>query len=359
MHYRGVDRGGIFIIRIATQDDIPEILAVIEEGREYLRVQGLPQWQGGYGPSPELVKRQVAAAWGCVYVQDGRVAAYGALVPGPEAEYEAMCGWRRAKGPYVAIHSVAVQAGVRGRGVGRGLVSALTKRAYVLGFRDVRVDTYPSNAPMLATLERVGFAKRGDILLDVPNGERVAYQKLPEAPGPDVRLADLGDIDAAEAIIDSARAFLAQRGLPQWQGGYGPNRDSVVEAVSAGDAFVLEVDGRVCAYASLDPGPDPDCDTITGGSWAGASPTAPQVHPYAVINNVAMDASTRGRGFGKLLIRRLTGVAMARGHGSVRSCTRTENILMRRSFEAAGFVHVGDMVLGVPHGERMAYELIF
>ena len=339
------------MFRMATADDVPRILEIVSNGREHLRAQGLPQWQDGYGPALELIEAQVGARHGYVVALEGRALGYAALIPGPEAEYESASCWGVSVGAYTAIHTVAVGAEARGKGIGRTIIKNLLDQSYALGYLDVRADTHPQNTTMKSLLSTLGFAQCGDIMLDIPNGERVAYQHvLPEPRTPYLRISSPLDIDAAEAVIDSARSFLREQGLPQWQGGYGPNRDSVALAVGTGAAYVLVDNGKIHGYASLDPGPDHDYEAVE--PWRKPRSTG----GYTVINNISI--STPKRGYGSLLLARITEISKLQGFAEVRSCTHKDNQIMRHSFLKAGLTEACTMRLDVPSGERIGYQMI-
>ena len=46
--------------RKTTEDDLTELMALIEEGIAFLKAQGSPQWQNGYGPKETQIKEDIA-----------------------------------------------------------------------------------------------------------------------------------------------------------------------------------------------------------------------------------------------------------------------------------------------------------
>lgn len=349
-------------LRLARGDDLGRILEIIEGARKFLGVQGLPQWQGENGPSPALISGQIKNSEGYVLEENNAttmqatVHGYAALVPGLDNSYENIDGkWAKGRGPYLVIHTVAIDAKVRGKRYGSSMLALLSEQAQALGFRDVRLDTHPGNIIMQRVIATCGFFYCGEIMLDIPNGVRSAYQLLYalDPTKPNVRLASEDDAEAACEAIESAREFLARRGSLQWQGGYGPGPEDVYEGIRLRNAFVLEdFKAGICGYASLDPGPDSDYNTISSGSWNDSHTE------YSVINNVAIHSSGRGHGYCTALISGILQAARARGYKDIRSCTRAENILMCKCFEKMGFVKQGDMRLDIPNGERIAYQLV-
>ena len=71
-------------IRLATYDDIPAIMPVIDAAREVMHASGnVNQWINGY-PSKEVIHADIARDGGFVVMDDGRIVAYFAFLPAPE-----------------------------------------------------------------------------------------------------------------------------------------------------------------------------------------------------------------------------------------------------------------------------------
>ena len=81
-----------------------------------------------------------------------------------------------------------------------------------------------------------------------------------------MRTATREDIPAMMKIIASARQFLGEQGISQWQGTY-PDQAAVEQDVATGIGRVLVVDGQVAGIAALVEGPDPHYLKIDGAGW--------------------------------------------------------------------------------------------
>ena len=46
-------------LRKAEPSDLPDILAIIEDGRRTLQKSGIPQWQNGDGPNQEILAKDI------------------------------------------------------------------------------------------------------------------------------------------------------------------------------------------------------------------------------------------------------------------------------------------------------------
>ena len=169
---------------------------------------------------------------------------------------------------------------------------------------------------------------------------------------PNIRQARLEDLDQIVAVLESSRTFLGAQGLPQWQNGYGPSRDTAQEQVEDGRGYVVTVDGAICGYAELVVGAAGAADLVDA-TWP-----SPYGEDYVTIHSVAIDASVRGRGIGKWMIHALINEAAAQNLHDIRIDTHPGNHVMQRVIAVAGFTHQGVCQLDIPDGERLAYQLI-
>jgi len=165
--------------RLATRDDLEKIQAIFESGRGYLAAQGLPQWQNGYGPTGPDAALEIEADRGYVLLVGGVVSGYASLIPGPDGSPPLTEGeWDTSHSRYAALHRVALDRAVRGRGLAAVFMREIIQRARDLGYQDIRIDTHPENKIMQRVILKVGFTYRGIMHLPIPEGERFAYQLL-------------------------------------------------------------------------------------------------------------------------------------------------------------------------------------
>ena len=166
-----------------------------------------------------------------------------------------------------------------------------------------------------------------------------------------MRLAGQEDIDRVERVLESGRMYLKERGLPQWQNGYGPNREMVEEDVQKQEGYVLTADGAVCGYAALVAGED-EYYARMDGSWDESRSA------YVTIHRVAIDKAQRGRGLSKIFMNSLIQASKALGYYDIRIDTYPGNNIMIALIEKSGFIYRGMIQLPFPDGERRAYQLI-
>lgn len=149
------------------------------------------------------------------------------------------------------------------------------------------------------------------------------------------------------SIVADAQAFLASRGVNQWQDGY-PNETFMTADIERGDAYVFERDGAVLGIASIVFDGEPTYDHVYGGAW-----TTPE--PFACVHRVAVGAGCRGTGVADALMAACDGVIRERGLSSVRIDTHPDNLVMQRVLARNGFRRCGEIKL-LSGAMRLALE---
>lgn len=157
-------------IRLATYDDIPAIMPVIDAAREMVHASGnVNQWINGY-PSEEAIHADIACDGGYVVTDDGQIVAYFAFLPAPEPTYKKIYdgAWLNEE-PYYVIHRLASWLDVHG--IWDCVLAWAFERT-----RTLRVDTHRDNHIMQHNILKHGFTYCGIIYLH-SGDERLAYQK--------------------------------------------------------------------------------------------------------------------------------------------------------------------------------------
>lgn len=157
-------------IRLATYDDIPAIMLVIDAAREMMHSSGnVNQWINGY-PSEEVIHADIARDGGFMVTDDERIVAYFAFLPAPEPTYEKIYdgAWLNDE-PYYVIHRLASWPDVH------GIWDCVLEWAFERT-RTLRVDTHRDNHIMQHNILKHGFTYCGIIYL-LSGDERLAYQK--------------------------------------------------------------------------------------------------------------------------------------------------------------------------------------
>jgi ribosomal protein S18 acetylase RimI-like enzyme len=138
----------------------------------------------------------------------------------------------------------------------------------------------------------------------------------------------LCDVTAALGILEEAADWLTARDINQWRRG-SFQRAAFTERILRGDVYLLWHDEEAVGTLTLlwsDP-----------FFWGDQKPDAGYVHSLAVSRSYA------GKRIGRSLLAWAEHVAASEGKQYLRLDCMTENPVLRRYYEAAGFVHQRDI----------------
>ena len=163
--------------RKATRADLEQIMAVIEDGRAFLKPQGGGQWQNGYPTSDDLARDIEKGICYVILDEEGDVAATLSLSY-HEEDYDTLYeGKWLSDLPYMVMHRCAVKKEHYGQGYGNALFVVFETEAKRQGYRSMRIDTHQNNAVMRHLLEKNGFAFCGKAILK-PDKDRMVFEKV-------------------------------------------------------------------------------------------------------------------------------------------------------------------------------------
>lgn len=169
----------LYYVRRAEVSDLKEIKIVIENGRQTLREQGIPQWMNNDGPTDERLMEDLSLGEGYCLIEEDHIIGYGTITLGEQPGYEEINkGDWLPSDKYSSIHRFAIHSKIKEKGKAQFFISHLISGSIALGFKDIRIDTHPSNLRMQRVIEKSGFHYRGEINLDVTDGKRKAYQLI-------------------------------------------------------------------------------------------------------------------------------------------------------------------------------------
>ena len=178
------------------------------------------------------------------------------------------------------------------------------------------------------------------------------------------RAATSADFDAIVSITAAGRAYLAEQGLDQWQGG-NPSPERVREDIACGFDY-LAVDEStqeplgVVAFCGI---AEADYANLTSGVWLTDASNDPAVTPssYAVLHRMAVAPQAKRRGVASFLLQSCLDLARERGFRSVRVDTHHGNLPMQGCFEKNGFTRCCDLLITSPiepTKERVGFEIV-
>ena len=149
-----------------------------------------------------------------------------------------------------------------------------------------------------------------------------------------IRPARPDELGVVEDLLREASAWLASRGIDQWQ--FPPHRDRIARALQHGEVFLAAVDDRPMATMQVDDHADAEFWTAEDGPG-----DALYVHRMAVRRRYA------GSGVGGALLNWASERAAAAGKSWLRLDAWKDNPGLHRYYEGQGFTLV--RVVDLPH----------
>jgi GNAT superfamily N-acetyltransferase len=141
-------------------------------------------------------------------------------------------------------------------------------------------------------------------------------------------------LDDVLAVLDEAAAWLHGRQVAQWPPRFEPSW--VEGAIGRGETWLVQVGAAIGGTVTLD---------LADPVWDGFPGRALYVHRMAVRRRAA--------GLGAVILGWAAGIARERGRESLRLDCVTSNERLRAYYEAAGFVHRGDVTVAGAPGQRL------
>jgi hypothetical protein len=144
-----------------------------------------------------------------------------------------------------------------------------------------------------------------------------------------------GQVDEVLTVLDEAAAWLRGRGVEQWPCRF--ERSWVEGAVRRGETWLALAGGTVSGTVTLDQG-DSVWDDLPGAA-------ALYVHRMA--------ARRSAPGLGAVILGWAAGTARQQGREALRLDCVASNGRLRAYYEAAGFIHRGDVTVAGAPGQRL------
>lgn len=162
-------------LRTAAPEDLGKIMELIDQAKAFLKRNGVDQWQNGY-PDQTCIEEDIRKGRGYLCIQDQDVVGYVCIDFEGEPAYDTLDGKWLSIQPYVAVHRLALDASVRGRGLASQVFEETERLARSKEIHSFKVDTDNDNQIMKHLLEKNGFQFCGTICFD--NSEKIAFEKL-------------------------------------------------------------------------------------------------------------------------------------------------------------------------------------
>ena len=163
------------MIRLATLNDVPNIMLLIAEVVPAMIAAGNFQWDSKY-PNPQVFEKDITMEQLWVAEFDGEIAGVTAITTDQEAEY-AEVGWD-INDVAIVTHRLAVSPKFRGKGIAVALLMQAEQQAVERGINILRIDTNTANQATQKLFPKLGYQYAGEIGLGFrPNLRFYCYEK--------------------------------------------------------------------------------------------------------------------------------------------------------------------------------------
>lgn len=155
-----------------------------------------------------------------------------------------------------------------------------------------------------------------------------------------VRAAFESDIDAVERIYDKLHTAEENgSAVIGWRRGVYPTRATALEALSAGELFVLSDGGGVCAAGRINRRQLPEYYMV---KWLHEAPDS----AVMVLHTLVVDPDKKRRGYGRAFLDFYENYARENGCAVLRIDTNTRNAAARKMYAAFGWREAGIVPCG-------------
>lgn len=166
-------------IQLSTFEDIPAIIAIINDAKEYLASQKIDQWQNGY-PNAEQVANDIKNNESYVVVNDeNEIIATAMFTTNPEPTYKIIDGnWNIDENEkYGVVHRMAIKKEFRKFGLATFMFHEFHMQLLEKNIKSLKIDTHEKNLGMQALIKKLGYTYCGIIYTNY-HAKRVAFEKV-------------------------------------------------------------------------------------------------------------------------------------------------------------------------------------
>lgn len=165
------------IIRKSSKEDIKDIMKIINKAKEFLKENGVDQWQDGY-PNSAIIENDILNNYSYVVLKDNNILATLAISFDGEKTYDVIYdGKWLSNGKYAVIHRIAIDNKYRGTGVSSYILQKVYEICLDNNIHSIKIDTHEKNIPMQKLLKKNDFKYCGVIYLE-DNSKRIAFEKV-------------------------------------------------------------------------------------------------------------------------------------------------------------------------------------
>ena len=158
--------------------DLKTIENIINSAKISLKEDGVDQWQIA-SMDGKFIENQIRKGKSYVFEKSGQILAYAYLSDEKEKAYKPFEDEFEGEKP-LTIHTFAVENSMKKRGIALRFFIDIIKFAEKNCYDSLRIDTHQDNFKMRGLINKLGFRKFGEILIDEEGVKkpRICYERL-------------------------------------------------------------------------------------------------------------------------------------------------------------------------------------
>lgn len=160
-------------LRLATANDLKDIMTIINQAKTYFKAQGINQWQDGY-PNEISIINDMQRKEAYILEDNDEVLATVMISTAGESNYNYIEGKWLQDGNYIVIHRIAIREDQKGKGLAKIILDEASK---LFDLPSIRIDTHEDNQSMQRFLTKYGFSYCGVIYIETKES-RLAFEKI-------------------------------------------------------------------------------------------------------------------------------------------------------------------------------------
>ena len=166
-------------IKHSTFENIPIIMEIINDAKEYLASLNVDQWQNGYPNAVQIEQDVLNRESYVVFNDQNEIVATSMFTTNPEPTYKKIDGnWINNKTKkYGVIHRMAIKKEFRKTGLASLLFDAFHQQLKIKKIQSLKIDTHEDNIGMQALIKKMGYQYCG-IIYTSYKAKRLAFEKV-------------------------------------------------------------------------------------------------------------------------------------------------------------------------------------
>lgn len=165
------------IFKLATHNELNDIMFLIEQAKKYLKHLNIDQWQNDY-PNAKSIETDIDEKNGYILIINNEIIGYACVSFNQESCYEEIKGKWKTNDKYAVIHRMAIDNSYKNKGLASEMFSKIEKLCLKNGVYSIKVDTDNENSIMQHILEKNNFEYCGIIEFD--GSPKIAFEKVLE-----------------------------------------------------------------------------------------------------------------------------------------------------------------------------------